>query len=46
MGENWRKYFPLMGTIFLFILLSNLIGLIPGIGGRHQRRPTPPGAGR
>ena len=33
MGENWRKYFPLMGTIFLFILLSNLIGLIPGIGG-------------
>jgi F-type H+-transporting ATPase subunit a len=33
MGENWRKYFPLMGTIFLFILISNLIGLIPGIGG-------------
>jgi F-type H+-transporting ATPase subunit a len=40
MGENWRKYFPLMGTIFLFILVSNLIGLIPGIGGATTNAST------
>jgi F-type H+-transporting ATPase subunit a len=40
MGENWRKYFPLMGTIFLFILLSNLIGLLPGIGGATSNANT------
>jgi len=31
-GEDWRKYFPLIGTMFLFILVSNLLGLIPGLG--------------
>jgi len=40
MGENWRRYFPLMGTIFLFILVSNLIGLIPGIGGATTNANT------
>ncbi len=40
MGDGWRKYFPLMGTIFLFILLSNLIGLIPGIGGSTSNANT------
>jgi F-type H+-transporting ATPase subunit a len=40
MGENWRRYFPLMGTIFLFILLSNLIGLIPGLGGATSNANT------
>lgn len=33
MGENWRRYFPLVGTLFLFILFSNLFGLIPWIDG-------------
>lgn len=33
MGEEWRRYFPLAGTIFVFILVSNLMGLVPGIGG-------------
>ena len=33
MGEEWRRYFPLVVTIFAFILVSNLMGLIPGIGG-------------
>ncbi|GIV08469.1 MAG: ATP synthase subunit a [Fimbriimonadales bacterium] len=28
-GEHGRKYVPLAGTIFLFILFSNLMGLIP-----------------
>ena len=31
MGEkNARKYFPLIGTFWLFILFGNLIGLVPG----------------
>jgi len=32
-GPEWRKYFPIIGTMFLFILLGNLMGLIPGVGG-------------
>jgi F-type H+-transporting ATPase subunit a len=30
MGPKGRRYFPLIATLALFILLSNLIGLIPG----------------
>ena len=33
MGPDWRKYFPIVGTIFFFILVSNLMGLIPGLDG-------------
>jgi F-type H+-transporting ATPase subunit a len=33
MGEEWRRYFPLVGTIFVFILVANLMGLVPGLGG-------------
>ena len=33
MGEEWRRYFPLVGTIFVFILVSDVMGLIPGVGG-------------
>ncbi len=33
MGDEWRKYFPLVGTIFLFVLVSNVMGLVPGLGG-------------
>lgn len=33
MGDEWRRYFPIVGTIFAFILVSNLMGLVPGIGG-------------
>ena len=32
-GEGYRAYFPLVGTIFFFILVSNLMGLFPGLGG-------------
>ncbi len=28
-GDDWRKYFPIVGTMFVFILFSNLIGLVP-----------------
>ena len=33
MGPEWRRYFPLVGTMFFFILVSNLMGLIPGMAG-------------
>jgi len=33
MGPDWRQYFPLVGTMFFFILISNLMGLIPGASG-------------
>ncbi len=33
MGPGWRKYFPLVGTMFLFILVSNLMGLVPFFDG-------------
>ena len=33
MGPGWRKYFPLVGTMFFFILVSNLMGLVPGLDG-------------
>jgi F-type H+-transporting ATPase subunit a len=33
MGEQWRAYFPVVGSIFFFILASNLMGMVPGVGG-------------
>ncbi len=30
-GTNWRRHFPFLMTIFLFILINNIIGLIPGM---------------
>jgi F-type H+-transporting ATPase subunit a len=33
MGPKWRSYFPLVGTMFFFILISNLMGLVPGLAG-------------
>ena len=45
MGPDWRKYFPIVGTMFFFILVSNLMGLIPGLGGRHQQREHDLGLG-
>lgn len=30
MGEHGRPFFPLVATLALFILVSNLIGLVPG----------------
>jgi F-type H+-transporting ATPase subunit a len=32
MGENGRKFLPLLGTLFVFVLLGNLMGQIPGLG--------------
>ncbi len=40
MGPNWRKYFPFIGTLFLFILFSNMLGLIPTIDGATSSAAT------
>ena len=31
-GDDYRSYFPLVGSIFFFILVGNIMGLIPGLG--------------
>jgi F-type H+-transporting ATPase subunit a len=33
MGPKWRSYFPFVATLFFFVLIANLMGLIPGLGG-------------
>lgn len=32
-GDDYRRYFPIVGTIFLFILISNCMSLVPGLLG-------------
>ena len=32
-GDNWRNYFPVIGSIFFFVLVSNVLSLIPGLLG-------------
>ena len=32
-GPKWATYMPLVGTLGFFILVSNLMGLVPGLGG-------------
>lgn len=32
-GPNWRTYMPMLATLGLFILIGNLMGLVPGLGG-------------
>lgn len=29
LGNKWEKYFPFLGSLFFFILINNLMGLIP-----------------
>ncbi len=33
MGPDYRQHFPIVATMFVFILISNLIGLVPGFAG-------------
>jgi F-type H+-transporting ATPase subunit a len=33
MGPEWRRWFPIVGAMFFFILFANLLNLIPGAGG-------------
>ena len=39
-GPDWRRYFPVIGTLFLFILISNIVGLVPGIDGATSTAST------
>jgi F-type H+-transporting ATPase subunit a len=32
-GHDWKRYMPLLGTLGLFILIANLMGIVPGLGG-------------
>ncbi len=32
-GPTWHRYVPLVGTLGFFILVSNLMGMVPGFGG-------------
>lgn len=31
LGETWKKHFPFLGSLFFFILINNLVGIIPGM---------------
>lgn len=31
-GSHWRSFAPLVVTIFIFVLLANWLGLLPGVG--------------
>ena len=37
-GSHWRSFTPLVVAIFMFVLLANWIGLLPGVGtiGYHE----------
>ncbi|MCH3967556.1 MAG: F0F1 ATP synthase subunit A [Atopobiaceae bacterium] len=30
-GATWRKHFPFIATVFFFVLINNLLGVIPGM---------------
>ena len=30
LGDTWRKHFPFIASLFFFILINNIIGVIPG----------------
>ena len=30
LGDTWRKHFPFIASVFFFILINNIIGVIPG----------------
>ena len=32
-GHEWRTYMPLLATLGTFILIGNLMGIVPGLGG-------------
>jgi F-type H+-transporting ATPase subunit a len=45
MGPAAMRYMTFFGTIFLFVLIANLIGLIPGFESPTMYRPGPVPAG-
>ncbi len=41
LGQEGRQFMPLLGTIFIFILTMNLMGLIPGCDAATANINTP-----
>lgn len=39
-GEGYRSYLPLVLTNFFFVLISNFLGLLPGVGGATSHADT------
>ena len=37
-GHHYERYVPLLAAFFVFILVSNLLGLIPGLLAAHLER--------
>ena len=31
LGATWKKHFPFLATLFMFILVNNVVGVIPGM---------------
>lgn len=42
-GERAKLFFPLLATFFLFIILNNWAGLLPGVGSIGLKASTPHG---
>lgn len=43
LGANTKRFFPILASFFLYILLSNWLGLLPGVGSIvyiHEAKPT------
>ena len=38
-GPEGRRYAPLIFSVFIFVLASNLLGMIPWVGGVHSHQP-------
>lgn len=41
LGDRARRFFPLLATLFIFIITSNWIGLLPGVGSITISGDTP-----
>lgn len=44
-GETYRKFFPVLAGMFLFILVNNLMGLVPGLPPATENMSTSVGLG-
>jgi F-type H+-transporting ATPase subunit a len=42
-GHDWRRYIPVIGSVSIFILLSNLLGLVPWFTAPTSEKTVPLG---
>lgn len=31
LGDSWRRHFPFLASVFFFVLINNIVGIIPGM---------------